>query len=208
LGRVFPTLYCFSRKRFGTKHNFLTRTCFCKLLDRIGSSSSSIVVASLEAWRRWYAGVGEPPKKPLLPDAMLDVVHNRPVRTIVLELDNVLIHTEWDRENGWRFKLRPGMHWFLYRLSQHAGYELVLWTKHPTHIGEHLAVATEKGIVQFSHKLYKESASHSVGEVVKDLGRLNRDLSRVLVIDTSANQYATHAANVLRIPAFKVRVVG
>jgi hypothetical protein len=22
----------------------------------------------------------------------------------VLELDNVLIHTEWDRENGWRFK--------------------------------------------------------------------------------------------------------
>ncbi len=139
---------------------------------------------------------------------MLDVVHNRPVRTIVLELDNVLIHTEWDRENGWRFKLRPGMHWFLYRLSQHAGYELVLWTKHPTHIGEHLAVATEKGIVQFSHKLYKESASHSVGEVVKDLGRLNRDLSRVLVIDTSANQYATHAANVLRIPAFKVRVVG
>jgi hypothetical protein len=35
------------------------------------------------------------------------------------------------------------MHWFLYRLSQHAGYELVLWTKHPTHIGEHLAVATE-----------------------------------------------------------------
>ena len=35
---------------------------------------------------------------------MLDVVHNRPVRTIVLELDNVLIHTEWDRENGWRFK--------------------------------------------------------------------------------------------------------
>jgi hypothetical protein len=33
--------------------------------------------------------------------------------------------------------------------------------------GEALAVATEKGIVAFSHKLYKEASTHTVGDIVK-----------------------------------------
>jgi hypothetical protein len=39
--------------------------------------------------------VVQPPKKPLLPDAMPDQ-QNRPIRTLVVELDDVLIHTQWD----------------------------------------------------------------------------------------------------------------
>ena len=69
------------------------------------------------AWEKWYNDLNnvrqfhdfrllkqcsitcccdeQPPKKPLLPDAMPDQ-QNRPIRTLVVELDDVLIHTQWD----------------------------------------------------------------------------------------------------------------
>ena len=49
--------------------------------------------------------------------------------TLVLSLEDLLIHNEWTREHGWRIAKRPGMDYFLRYLSSY--YELVIWTSRP-----------------------------------------------------------------------------
>lgn len=48
------------------------------------------------------------------------------VRTLVLDLNDVLIHADWKRERGWRSFKRPGVEEFLQTAGQF--YELVLYT--------------------------------------------------------------------------------
>lgn len=55
------------------------------------------------------------------PDPMME----RPY-TLVLSLEDLLIHSEWTREHGWRSAKRPGVDYFLRYLSQY--YELVVFT--------------------------------------------------------------------------------
>ena len=49
--------------------------------------------------------------------------------TLVLSLEDLLIHSEWTREHGWRVAKRPGVDYFIRYLSQY--YELVIWTSQP-----------------------------------------------------------------------------
>jgi mitochondrial import inner membrane translocase subunit TIM50 len=55
------------------------------------------------------------------PDPMME----RPY-TLVLSLEDLLVHSEWTREHGWRSAKRPGVDYFLRYLSQY--YELVVFT--------------------------------------------------------------------------------
>lgn len=55
------------------------------------------------------------------PDPMIE----RPY-TLVLSLEDLLVHSEWTREHGWRSAKRPGVDYFLQYLSQY--YELVIFT--------------------------------------------------------------------------------
>ncbi len=49
--------------------------------------------------------------------------------TLVVSLEDLLIHSEWSREHGWRMAKRPGVDYFLRYLSQY--YELVVFTTLP-----------------------------------------------------------------------------
>ncbi len=42
----------------------------------------------------------------------------RHVRTLVLDLDNTLVHSDWSRARGWRTFKRPGAEDFLRTMSQ------------------------------------------------------------------------------------------
>lgn len=55
------------------------------------------------------------------PDPMME----RPY-TLVLSLEDLLVHSEWTREHGWRSAKRPGVDYFIRYLSQY--YELVIFT--------------------------------------------------------------------------------
>ena len=43
----------------------------------------------------------------------------RHVKTLVLDLDDVLVHSDWSRERGWRTFKRPGAEDFLRTMSQY-----------------------------------------------------------------------------------------
>ena len=69
----------------------------------------------------------EPAFPKLLPN--VDPAWERPY-TLVLSLEDLLIHSEWTREHGWRMAKRPGVDYFLRYLSQY--YELVIFTSVPS----------------------------------------------------------------------------
>jgi import inner membrane translocase subunit TIM50 len=73
----------------------------------------------------------EPAFPKLLPDT--EKAWERPY-TLVLSLEDLLVHSEWTRENGWRTAKRPGVDYFLQYLSQY--YELVVFTSLPSHIAD------------------------------------------------------------------------
>ena len=50
----------------------------------------------------------------------------RHVPTLVLDLDGVLVHSDWTRGRGWRTFKRPGVEDFLKRMAPY--YEIVVYT--------------------------------------------------------------------------------
>lgn len=67
-------------------------------------------------------------KEPSFPK-LLPSLDPAPPFTLVLSLEDLLVHSEWTRDHGWRMAKRPGVDYFLRYLSQY--YELVIFTTLP-----------------------------------------------------------------------------
>ncbi|KAK9769384.1 putative Mitochondrial import inner membrane translocase subunit TIM50 [Seiridium cardinale] len=136
----------------------------------------------------------EPAFEKLLPDP--DPMFERPY-TLCISLEDMLIHSEWSREHGWRIAKRPGADYFLHYLSQY--YELVLFTTVPFAMGEPLVRKLDpyRFIVW---PLFREATKYKDGEIVKDLSYLNRDLSKVIMIDSNAQHVRNQPENAIVLP--------
>lgn len=103
----------------------------------------------------------EPAFQKLLPDP--DPMFERPY-TLVLSLEDLLIHSEWSREHGWRMAKRPGVDYFLRYLSQY--YEIVVFTSVPFGIAEPVIRKLDPyHIITFP--LFREATNYQNGEYVK-----------------------------------------
>ncbi|KAK3392705.1 HAD-like domain-containing protein [Podospora didyma] len=155
-------------------------------------------------WSRAMARLGEtmtyyqePAFEKLLPDP--DPSFERPY-TLCISLEDMLVHSEWTREHGWRVAKRPGVDYFLHYLSQY--YEIVLFTTVPFGVGEPLVRKLDP--YRFiMWPLYREATKYKDGEVIKDLSYLNRDLSKVIIIDTNASHVRDHPENAIILPKWK-----
>ncbi|KAI1864056.1 hypothetical protein JX265_007352 [Neoarthrinium moseri] len=136
----------------------------------------------------------EPAFEKLLPDP--DPMFERPY-TLCISLEDMLVHSEWTREHGWRLAKRPGADYFLHYLSQY--YELVLFTTVPFAMGEPLVRKLDpfRFIVW---PLFREATKYEDGQIVKDLSYLNRDLSKVIMVDTSAEHLRHQPENAIILP--------
>ncbi|KAI0377531.1 NIF-domain-containing protein [Hypomontagnella monticulosa] len=149
-------------------------------------------------WKRMMARFGdvtsyysEPAFEKLLPDP--DPIFERPY-TLCISLEDLLVHSEWSREHGWRVAKRPGVDYFIHYLSQY--YELVLFTSVPFAIAEPIVRKLDpfRFIVW---PLFREATKYKDGEIVKDLSYLNRDLSKVIIIDTKAEHVRNQPENAI-----------
>ncbi|KAI0006596.1 HAD-like domain-containing protein [Xylariaceae sp. FL0662B] len=133
----------------------------------------------------------EPAFDKLLPDP--DPMFERPY-TLCISLEDMLVHSEWTREHGWRVAKRPGVDYFLRYLSQY--YELVLFTSVSFVMGEPLVRKLDpfRFIVW---PLFREATKYEDGEIVKDLSYLNRDLSKVIIIDSKADHVRLQPENAI-----------
>lgn len=140
--------------------------------------------------------IKEPSREKLLPDVM-QYPYYQPPYTLVLELTDVLVHPEWTYQTGWRFKKRPGIDYFLESL--HGMYEVVIYTaEQGMTVFPILEALDPKNYI--SYKLVRDATHFVDGSHVKSLDKLNRDLSKVIVIDWNQDNVKFHKDNLLHLP--------
>ncbi|KAF3212914.1 mitochondrial inner membrane protein required for protein import [Orbilia oligospora] len=128
----------------------------------------------------------------LLPDMTKDTY--RPY-TLVISLEDMLVHSEWTREHGWRTAKRPGVEYFLTYLGQY--YEIVIFTSQPNVMAAPIVAKLDP--FRTCHQLYREATKYKRGKYIKDLTYLNRDLSKVIMIDTKPEAWAEQPENAIKM---------
>lgn len=151
-------------------------------------------------WARFKTRLGgvfgffnEPVFDKLLPDP-LPAPYTPPL-TLVLGLDDVLVHSEWSRQYGWRTAKRPGLDYFLGYLSQY--YEIVLFSSNYMINSEKVVEGIDKYKAYITYRLYREGTTYRNGKIIKDLSLLNRDLGKVIMIDCREDSYALQPENAI-----------
>ncbi|KAF2726786.1 HAD-like protein [Polyplosphaeria fusca] len=140
----------------------------------------------------------EPTFEKLLPDKSPEFPV--PPLTLVISLEDMLIHSEWTTKHGWRTAKRPGADYFLRYLSQH--YELVIWTSLKSQDADMVIRKLDPfRIVMWP--LFREATRYERGEYVKDLSKLNRDPSKVIIVDTDRSHVPHHPDNAIILPKWK-----
>ncbi|KAK5017045.1 mitochondrial inner membrane protein required for protein import [Cryomyces antarcticus] len=139
--------------------------------------------------------------EPAFPKLLPDMDPNmRPPYTLVLSLEDLLVHSEWSREHGWRLAKRPGVDYFLRYLSQY--YELVIFTSVSFQSADPIIRKLDPfHIVMWP--LFREATRYEKGEYIKDLSYLNRPLSKTIVIDTNATHAKLQPENAIILPKWK-----
>lgn len=116
--------------------------------------------------------------------------------TLVIDLDRFLVCHIWDPEMGrWRIAKRPGVDLFLFYMAHM--YEVVVYSKLSQFDGEAIMEKLDPlRLVTF--RLYRFATSYENGQYKKDLDRLNRDLSKVVVMGHDSS-YLDHPDNFVQV---------
>ncbi|XP_071496983.1 mitochondrial import inner membrane translocase subunit TIM50-like [Diadema antillarum] len=134
----------------------------------------------------------EPSAEKLLPDPLTEPYYQPPY-TLVLEMKDVLVHPEWTYANGWRFKKRPGVEYFLQQVGPPL-FEIVIYTSEQGFTAFPLLDSLDpKGYIMY--RLFRDATKYVNGHHVKDLSSLNRDLSKVIIVDCNAKSYQLQPKN-------------
>ncbi|OWF41211.1 mitochondrial import inner membrane translocase subunit TIM50-like [Mizuhopecten yessoensis] len=137
-----------------------------------------------------------PSREQLLPEP-LQAPYYQPPYTLVMEITGVLIHPEWTYETGWRFKKRPGVDYFFSKVCPPL-FEVVIFTSEGGMNADPLVNNLDPhGAVMY--RLYRDSTKYVNGHHVKDLSYLNRDLSKVIVVDCNEKSFQFHIRNGLKL---------
>ncbi|KAJ1555983.1 mitochondrial inner membrane protein required for protein import [Cladochytrium tenue] len=133
---------------------------------------------------------GSDGKIKLLPDPLPEP-YQRPY-TLCLELNDNLVHLVWDAEHGWRVSARPGVKQLLSYLGRF--YEIVIFTTSQNYIAQPV-IETLDPYRYVMYSLYRDSTKPLHGKHVKDISELNRDLGKVIVVDTDPDHYQLQPEN-------------
>jgi Dullard-like phosphatase family protein len=103
--------------------------------------------------------------------------------TLVLDLDETLVHFTDDPNDANKGVLhfRPGLFEFLDKVSEY--YELVVFTAATKEYADPILEAIEQNKIIFEYKLYREHTTIIGDDFVKDISKLGRDLSKVIIVD-------------------------
>ncbi|EOA86570.1 mitochondrial inner membrane protein required for protein import [Exserohilum turcicum] len=141
----------------------------------------------------------EPTFQKLLPDKD-KIPGGAPELTLVLSLEDLLLHSEWSTKHGYRLAKRPGLDYFLRYLSSQ--YELVIFTSVKSMDADPIIRKLDPfRLVMWP--LFREATRFEKGEYIKDLSYLNRDLSKVIIIDTDPSHVKLQPENAIVLPKWK-----
>ncbi|KAL1651117.1 mitochondrial inner membrane protein required for protein import [Didymella pomorum] len=141
----------------------------------------------------------EPTFQKLLPDKD-KIPGGAPELTLVLSLEDLLLHSEWSTKHGYRLAKRPGLDYFLRYLSSQ--YELVIFTSVKSMDADPIIRKLDPfRLVMWP--LFREATRFENGEYIKDISYLNRDPSKVIMIDTDPSHVKLQPENAIVLPKWK-----
>lgn len=120
--------------------------------------------------------------------------YRRPL-TLVLALDDLLIHSSWDTKHGWRTAKRPGLDYFLGYLSQY--YEIVIFSTNYQMNSERTVLKMDPLRAYIQYALYREACRYKDGKIIKDMSLLNRDLGKTVAVDVNPDSVSMQPENAI-----------
>ncbi|XP_063559759.1 CTD small phosphatase-like protein isoform X1 [Gorilla gorilla gorilla] len=159
--------------------------------------------------QRQVIPIPSPPAKYLLPEV---TVLDYGKKCVVIDLDETLVHSSFKPISNADFIVpveidgtihqvyvlkRPHVDEFLQRMGQL--FECVLFTASLAKYADPVADLLDRWGV-FRARLFRESCVFHRGNYVKDLSRLGRELSKVIIVDNSPASYIFHPENAVSGP--------
>ncbi|KAI5674673.1 hypothetical protein M9H77_15037 [Catharanthus roseus] len=142
-------------------------------------------------------GFTEPTSDKLLPDLHPLEQH---VFTLVLDLNETLIYSDWKRDRGWRTFKRPGVEAFLEHLAQF--YEIVVFSDQLSmYVDPVVERLDQKHCIRY--KLSRGATKYVNGKHYKDFSMLNRDPARVIYISAHALESTLQPENGVEVKPWK-----
>lgn len=122
--------------------------------------------------------------------------------SLILDLDETLIHVKLDKEENGRAKLifRPFLFDFLSKMKKI--YEIVLFTVSLPEYANKMVSYIERKEKYFNYKLFRQHVSKINGEYVKDLSKLGRDMKKIIIVDNMPQNFVLQKENGICIKAF------
>ncbi|CEI87716.1 hypothetical protein G6F70_002662 [Rhizopus microsporus] len=152
----------------------------------------------LDRFKEFQHEMNKPMWDKLLPEPLPEP-YRRPY-TLVINLDETLVYSYWDKEHGWRHAKRPGVDYFLSYLSQF--YEIVIFTSQPAMNAA--PILDKLDPYQYAmYRLYRDGTRYIDGKYVKDLSYLNRDLSKVIIMDSNPESFSLQPENGIALKPWK-----
>jgi len=118
--------------------------------------------------------------------------------TLVLDLDETLVHFE-ESDEGNQFLIRPYAQNFLEEMAQY--YEVVIFTAGLKEYADFILdrIDTKKSI---THRLYRHNTDFKNNVYAKDLSKLGRDMSKILIVDNNPDNFQYQPENGIYIKSW------
>jgi Dullard-like phosphatase family protein len=116
---------------------------------------------------------------------------NSPNFTLVLDLDETLVHFTENQNNG-KFLVRPFAREFLQKLSGH--YEIIVFTAALKDYADWILDRIDP-MENVKYRLYRNHTTFQNDIYLKDLSKLNRDLSKTIIVDNNPDNFQMHPEN-------------
>ncbi|XP_050404831.1 mitochondrial import inner membrane translocase subunit TIM50-C [Patella vulgata] len=144
--------------------------------------------------------IQDPSREKLLPDPV-SYPYYQPPYTLVIEMKGILVHPDWTYATGWRFKKRPGIEYFLQKVGPPL-FEVVVFTSELGYTADPILNNLDQhGYIM--HRLYRDGTKYQDGHHVKDLSCLNRDLSKVIMLEWDPKSCQLQKSNALILKRWK-----
>lgn len=143
-------------------------------------------------------GFTEPSSEKLLPDLH---PQEQGVFTLVLDLNETLVYSDWKRDRGWRTFKRPGVDAFLEHLAKF--YEIVIYSDQLNmYVDPVIERLDQKGFIRY--RLSRAATRYLNGKHYRDLAKLNRDPSRIIYVSGHALETSLQPENCVPIKPWKL----
>ena len=121
--------------------------------------------------------------------------------SLVLDLDETLIYLEKIKdENNGTIKIRPGTFSFLEKVKKY--YEIIIFSEAEQNYVDLAASSIEENKKYFDYKLYRQHTTIENEEFIKDLNKIGRKLSNIIIVDNMPQNFRLQPENGIYIKPF------